>query len=99
MYPPVDFLMRKTINDYKIPESDLIIPKDTVLMIPIYAIQRDPDIFPDPTKFNPERFTEENIKNRHQMAHLPFGDGPRNCIGVSPAFSSSFPLIVVKTNF
>jgi cytochrome P450 family 6 len=51
------------------------------VFIPVYAIQRDPDIYPDPDTFDPERFEEENIKQRSSSFYLPFGDGPRNCIG------------------
>ena len=49
--------------------------------IPAYSLQRDPAIYPDPDKFDPERFDEEAIQNRNPSYYLPFGDGPRNCIG------------------
>ena len=49
--------------------------------IPAFAIHRDPKIYPDPEVFDPERFNEENINSRHSSLFLPFGDGPRNCIG------------------
>lgn len=69
-------------KDYKIPGTDLVLEKDTITFIPVIGIHYDPDIYPEPEKFDPERFTEENKKQRHPMAHLPFGDGPRNCLGV-----------------
>jgi cytochrome P450 family 6 len=69
--------MRKCVNDYRIPNTKLVIPSNTVLIIPSFAIQRDSDIYSDPTKFDPERFTDENMASRHTMANLAFGDGPR----------------------
>lgn len=69
-------------KDYKIPGTDLVLEKDTITFVPVIGIHYDPDIYPEPEKFDPERFTEENKKQRHPMAHLPFGDGPRNCLGV-----------------
>ena len=49
--------------------------------VPVYGIHRDPDIYFNPEIFDPERFTEENVKERHISHYLPFGAGPRNCIG------------------
>ncbi|XP_044272841.1 cytochrome P450 9e2-like isoform X2 [Tribolium madens] len=53
---------------------------DTV-NIPIYAIQRDPQYFPEPDRFIPERFSEENKSKIIQYTYMPFGTGPRSCIG------------------
>lgn len=81
-HPPVDSLLRIASNDYKIPDSNLVIEKDTLAFIPVFGIHYDSDIYPQPEKFDPERFSDENKKDRHPMAHLPFGEGPRNCIGL-----------------
>ncbi|KAH8299854.1 hypothetical protein KR044_006988, partial [Drosophila immigrans] len=77
----VSHLMRQAGEDYKVPGTKLVIEKGTTLLIPIYAIHRDPEIYPDPERFDPTRFEPEAIKARHQYAYLPFGEGPRNCIG------------------
>lgn len=50
-------------------------------MIPIYGLHHDPQYFPEPEKFNPENFSDDSKARRPQNAYLPFGDGPRNCIG------------------
>ncbi|RZB39007.1 p450 domain containing protein [Asbolus verrucosus] len=80
-YPPVPFLTRKCVKDYKVPGDDVVIEKDTAVIIPILPIHYDKEYFPDPEKFDPERFTEENKNSRHSYAHIPFGEGPRMCIG------------------
>ena len=83
-YPIVPLLMRECTEDYKIPDTDLIIPKGMGLMIPVFGLHRDPEIYEDPIKFKPERFA--NSPNGDGKAkglfYLPFGDGPRNCIGM-----------------
>ncbi|XP_063930135.1 cytochrome P450 6a2-like isoform X2 [Zophobas morio] len=80
-YPPVATLTRQCVKDYKIPDEDIIIEKGTFIEIPVFAIHHDKDHYPDPEKFDPERFTEENKSKRHHYAHIPFGEGPRICIG------------------
>ncbi|KAI4495561.1 hypothetical protein M0802_008573 [Mischocyttarus mexicanus] len=80
-YPPLGFLSRQTIEDYTFEGTKVSLPKNTKIWIPIYAIQRDPEIYPSPDDFKPERFEDELVKTRHAMTYLPFGDGPRNCIG------------------
>lgn len=80
-YPVVPFLNRELISDYTFENSKITIPKGLKIWIPVYGIHHDPDIYPNPEKFDPERFSEDKIKERHSMHYLPFGHGPRNCIG------------------
>lgn len=56
-------------------------------------MHRDPERYPNPEKFDPERFNDENKKNIDQYAYLPFGVGPRACIG------SRFALLETKAIF
>lgn len=74
---PVSLLLRVASRDYEIPKSHLIIKKGTLTFVPVYAIHNDPELYPDPSKFDPERFSEKNKSMRHPMAFIPFGDGPR----------------------
>lgn len=73
--------MRQASEDYKVPNSPFVIEKGTGISIPVYSIHHDPEIYPDPERFDPSRFEPEAITARHPYAYLPFGDGPRNCIG------------------
>lgn len=74
-------LNRKCTTDYQIPGTDVILEKDTAIIVPVLALHMDPEYYPDPEKFDPERFNEENKKNIHPFTYLPFGEGPRICIG------------------
>ncbi|KAL0270234.1 UNVERIFIED_CONTAM: hypothetical protein PYX00_007706 [Menopon gallinae] len=80
-YPPAGTLQRQCGKDYYIPELDFTIEKGTPVTIPVWGIHLDPDIYPNPDKFDPERFTPEEKAKRDTCAFLPFGEGPRNCIG------------------
>lgn len=81
-YPTLSMLNRICTNETKLETSDVTIPAGTRIIIPVYGLHWDPKIFPEPEKFDPERFSEENIKSRHSYAYLPFGEGPRICIGL-----------------
>ncbi|XP_046824906.1 probable cytochrome P450 6a14 [Vespa crabro] len=99
-YPPVTFLMRKTISDYTFENHKVTVPKGMRIWIPVYAIQRDPEIYPSPDEFKPERFSHEIESTRHPMCYLPFGDGPRNCIGARFAsYQSKIGLIKILRKF
>jgi cytochrome P450 family 9 len=61
--------------------------------ISIYALHRDPQYYPDPDRFDPERFSDENKSKMHPYTYIPFGTGPRSCIG------SRFALMETKVLF
>ncbi|XP_037952488.1 cytochrome P450 6a8-like [Teleopsis dalmanni] len=74
--------LRKAVKDYVIPNTNHVIEKGMNVVIPLDAIHHDPEYFPNPEVFDPERFSSTEVKKRHPMAFLPFGDGPRICIGI-----------------
>jgi len=84
-YPIVPFLDRACTRDWKFPDSsghsNVTLPRGTATYIPVYGIHHDPQYYPDPERFDPERFTQEKVKERHQFAYLPFGGGSRICLG------------------
>ncbi|XP_044761017.1 probable cytochrome P450 6a14 [Coccinella septempunctata] len=80
-YPPLPVLNRICTKEYRVPGTDLVLEKGQRLMIPVIGIQSDPEYYPEPEKFDPDRFSEENKKNMKPYTFLPFGDGPRVCIG------------------
>ncbi|XP_073813631.1 probable cytochrome P450 6a21 [Musca autumnalis] len=81
-YSVLPQLQRKAAVDYPTDVPGYVIPKGTMVYIPVDAIQNDPEIYPEPEKFIPERYDPEEVQKRHSMAWIPFGDGPRNCIGM-----------------
>jgi cytochrome P450 family 6 len=55
--------------------------KGILTIIPVLGLHHDPKYYPDPERFDPERFSKEEIEKRHHYVYLPFGEGPRICIG------------------
>ncbi|NP_001296866.1 cytochrome P450 3A56 [Fundulus heteroclitus] len=70
--------------------NGIVIPKDMVVMIPTWPLHRDPEIWPEPEAFKPERFSKKNKDNIDPYIYMPFGSGPRNCIGMR------FALVLIK---
>uniref|UniRef100_T1JQT9 Cytochrome P450 n=1 Tax=Tetranychus urticae TaxID=32264 RepID=T1JQT9_TETUR len=78
--PPIHTITRRLDQDL-ITDDGQVIPKGSVLALCIYYIHRDPKYWPEPTKYNPERFLTENSFDRPSLAYIPFGFGQRQCLG------------------
>jgi cytochrome P450 len=79
LYPPLHLIGRQAIEDVEI--GGHLIPKGVIILMSPYSIHRRPELYPDPERFDPGRFTREAEEKRHRLAYLPFGGGPRVCIG------------------
>ncbi|KAL6418314.1 hypothetical protein ACFW04_012207 [Cataglyphis niger] len=79
LYPSVFLILRNVEEDVKL--RSYIIPGGTNLFLNIYGVHRDPNFWPNPEVFDPDRFLPERIQKRHPYSYLPFSAGPRNCIG------------------
>lgn len=83
MYPAAPIAARKTAKNVEI--NGQIFPKGCAVVLPIMAIHYSPEHWSEPTLFRPERFSKEEKEERHPLAHMPFGYGPRSCIGMKLA--------------
>ncbi|KAF8770892.1 Cytochrome P450 4V2 like protein [Argiope bruennichi] len=79
LYPVIPVITRENDQEFKV--LNHTVGKGTVCAILFTALHRDPEVFPDPEKFDPDRFLPENCAGRHPYAYIPFSAGPRNCIG------------------
>lgn len=78
---PVNRLMRHPSRDYQLPGTDIVLKKGTTVWINAFNIHHDPEIYPQPYEFRPERFMGEEKQKRPACAWLPFSGGSRNCAG------------------
>ncbi|XP_054715661.1 cytochrome P450 3A11-like [Uloborus diversus] len=90
LYPPAARLQRLADQDYVLGDTGITIPKGMPVNIPVCAMHIDPKLHPEPESFKPERFSQDEKAKRDMYAYLPFGAGPRNCIGMR------FALIEIK---
>lgn len=73
---------RVIVKDYTVPNTDAILPKGLLVCIPVYAVHHDPNYYPNPDVFDPDRFDPTNDTKKGSSSFFPFGDGPRICIGM-----------------
>jgi cytochrome P450 len=78
LYPPAP-VVREALHDIEI--DGYLVPKGYTIYILPYTIHRKAEYFPDPERFDPDRFTPEREKQLPRHAYIPFGAGPRICIG------------------
>lgn len=81
-YPPIPTLLRLCTKDYPVPNTNVTIAKGTSVMVPVYGIMRDPNIYANPDVYDPDRFSPDEVQKRDSLSFLSFGDGPRSCIGL-----------------
>jgi cytochrome P450 len=99
IYPPAWIMGRKSLAEDEV--GDFRIPANTVIAISPYTMHRHPGFWESPEVFDPERFTPERSAGRHRFAYLPFGGGPRQCIGNNLAMAEAqiiIPMVVRRYN-
>jgi len=79
LYPPAPVLMRRTTAPVTLGGMEL--GAGTTIVIPVYVVHRHRRLWRDPLRFDPSRFAAETKPTRHRCAYMPFGAGPRTCIG------------------
>src|SRR5581483_5627846 len=91
LYPPAWMVGYRAINDYAV--GDYFLPAGSVILMSQYLMHHDPRYFPDPFRFDPERWTPEAKAARPKFSYFPFGGGPRVCIGEPFAWMEGILLI------
>ncbi|XP_026825369.1 cytochrome P450 4C1 [Ooceraea biroi] len=89
LYPSVHFISRLISEDVTF-QKKYVVPAGTVVHLNIYGVHRDPNFWPNPEVFDPDRFLPERSQNHHPYSYLPFSAGPRNCLGKSRTFSFTY---------
>lgn len=84
LYPPAWAMGRRALRDFAL--GPYWLPARTTVLMSQYVMHRDPRYYPDPLRFDPERFTPQAKAARPKLAYFPFGAGPRQCIGESFAW-------------
>lgn len=95
LYPPAYILSRYTVEDDVVGGYDL--PAGSILTLSPYVTHRHPDFWPEPERFDPDRFTPEQVASRPRFAYFPFGGGPRQCIGNRFALTEAILILAMVT--
>ncbi|CAH1104625.1 unnamed protein product [Psylliodes chrysocephalus] len=99
-YPAAPFITRQCVEDYVVPGTDIKIDKGVRVYIPIKGIHYDEEYYKNPEVFDPDRFTDENKQKLKPYAYIPFGEGPRMCIGMRfGIMQSKVGLVSILKNF
>jgi len=84
LYPPAWAMGRQALSDFQL--GEFFLPAKTTVLMSQFVMHRDPRFFPDPLRFDPERFTPEAKARRTKFTYFPFGAGFRQCVGESFAW-------------
>ena len=93
LFPPSWIINRKALRNCVI--ENYTIPAKSMVIISQYVTHRDPRFYPDPLRFDPERWTPEARSARPEFSYFPFGGGPRLCTGESFAWIEG--LLIIAT--
>uniref|UniRef100_A0A8C5KJM6 unspecific monooxygenase n=1 Tax=Jaculus jaculus TaxID=51337 RepID=A0A8C5KJM6_JACJA len=98
LYPVGNRIVRVCKKDVEV--NGVYIHKGTIVMVPTYSLQQDPQHWPEPEKFCPERFSRKNKDSINPYTYMPFGTGPRSCIGMRFALlSMKLAIVRILQNF
>ena len=93
LYPPAPLIARAVARDIEL--GGVPLPAGSVIFVPIYAVQRHAATWARPEVFDPDRFAPEAVRARHRFAYMPFGAGPRVCIGNGFAIMEAVAILAV----
>jgi len=93
LYPPIWMMTRRAVRDMKI--NGLVIRNGSYVHLSPFVMHRDPRYFPDPERFDPDRWTPEAAATRPKFSYFPFGGGPLQCIGEGFAWTQA--ILVIST--
>jgi cytochrome P450 len=93
LYPPAPIITRTAVKAFQL--GQYLIPAGTVLIVPLYAVHHHASLWCEPQVFNPDRFGPELTRARHRYAYMPFGAGPRVCIGNAFAVMEAVAILAV----
>ncbi|MFH5926728.1 cytochrome P450 [Roseomonas xinghualingensis] len=91
LYPPAPIVARMALREVEL--NGTRIRPGSAVFVPVYATHRLPGLWQDPERFDPDRFAPEAVKARHRYAWLPFGAGPRICIGLGFAMDEAVAIL------
>ncbi|XP_054157189.1 cytochrome P450 9e2-like [Oppia nitens] len=91
IYNPLTAVSRQAVEDYTIGDTGITIPKGMIVNFDIQVLHHNPEYYPEPDRWDPERFMPYNREKLVPYTYMPFGLGPRNCVGMR------FALMEVKT--
>ncbi|HEV3468388.1 MAG TPA: cytochrome P450 [Pyrinomonadaceae bacterium] len=91
IYPPVWRLVRRAVADF--PLGEYVVPRGSLVIMSQYVMHRDPRFYPEPLRFDPERFAPEARAARPPYSYFPFGGGPRRCLGEGFALTEGVMLL------